>query len=189
MPFTHDTEVSLQAAVILANSGLDPDTLTRVADLDAFYAEFEYTGRHDRDRAELDAVRAIRPALYELLTADRDQAVGIVNEMLAEAAAVPRLVRHDVWDWHVHAVAPESDLPTRILVETAMAMIDVIRADEMSRLGVCADESCDGVVLDLSRNRSKRFCSTTCGNRNAVAAYRARQAEVTAGRGSGAAPR
>ncbi len=34
----------------------------------------------------------------------------------------------------------------------------------------------DGIVLDLSRNRSKRFCSTTCGNRNAVAAYRARQA-------------
>jgi predicted RNA-binding Zn ribbon-like protein len=32
------------------------------------------------------------------------------------------------------------------------------------------------VVLDLSRNRSKRFCSVACGNRNAVAAYRARQA-------------
>ena len=30
-------------------------------------------------------------------------------------------------------------------------------------------------MLDLSRNRSRRFCSTTCGNRNAVAAYRARQ--------------
>jgi len=56
-----------------------------------------------------------------------------------------------------------------------MAMIDVIRADEMSRLAVCADDTCEAVVLDLSRNRSKRFCSTTCGNRNAVAAYRARQ--------------
>lgn len=175
MPFTHDTEASLQAAVTLANSGLEPDTLTRVEDLDAFYAEFQYTGRHDHDRAELDAVRAIRPALYALLTSDRDHAAGIVNAMLAEAAAVPRLVRHDEWDWHLHAVAPERDLPTRILVETAMAMIDVIRADEMSRLGVCADDSCSAVVLDLSRNRSKRFCSTTCGNRNAVAAYRARR--------------
>jgi predicted RNA-binding Zn ribbon-like protein len=175
MPFTHDTEVSLQAAVILANSGLEPDTLGSVEELDAFYAEFEYTGRHDRDRAELEAVRAIRPALYELLTADRDTAVTMVNAMLADAGAVPQLVRHDVWDWHLHAVAPERDLPTRILVETAMAMIDVIRADEMSRLGVCADDACRGVVLDLSRNRSKRFCSTSCGNRNAVAAYRARQ--------------
>ena len=56
-----------------------------------------------------------------------------------------------------------------------MAMIDVIRPDEMSRLAVCADDTCEGVVLDLSRNRSRRFCSTTCGNRNAVAVYRARQ--------------
>ena len=58
-----------------------------------------------------------------------------------------------------------------------MPMVDVIRADELSRLGTCADDECDGVVLDLSRNRSRRFCSTTCGNRNAVAAYRARQSQ------------
>ena len=167
--------MSLQSAVTLANSALEPDTLATVEDLDAFYAEFEYTGRRDRDEAELEAVRAIRPRLFELLTADRDEAVELVNAMLAEAGAVPQLVRHDVWDWHLHAVGPERDLPTRVLVETAMAMIDVIRSDEMSRLGRCADPDCGGVVLDLSRNRSKRFCSTTCGNRNAVAAYRARQ--------------
>jgi predicted RNA-binding Zn ribbon-like protein len=76
----------------------------------------------------------------------------------------------------VHAVSVDASLVTRITVETAMAMVDVIRSDEMSRLGVCADDDCEGLVLDLSRNRSRRFCSTTCGNRNAVAAYRARQA-------------
>ena len=57
-----------------------------------------------------------------------------------------------------------------------MAMVDVIRADELSRLGVCADATCDGIVLDLSRNRSRRYCSAACGNRLAVAAYRARRA-------------
>ena len=110
-------------------------------------------------------------------TPSSPDAVTIVNRMLADAGAVPQLIRHDQWDWHLHAVGPERDLPTRIVVEAAMAMIDVIRADEMSRLGVCADDTCEGVVLDLSRNRSKRFCSTSCGNRNAVAAYRARQKE------------
>jgi predicted RNA-binding Zn ribbon-like protein len=54
-------------------------------------------------------------------------------------------------------------------------MIDVIRADEMSRLDVCAQDDCEGVVLDLSRNRSKIFCSPACSNRAAVAAYRARR--------------
>ena len=174
MVFAHDTEASLQAAVTLANSALPPDTLETIEDLDAFYSGYEFTGRRDHDAAEVEAVRKMRPRLRQLLTADRDDAVAIVNEMLSDAKALPQLVRHQQWDWHVHAVDPDSPLPTRICVETAMAMIDVIRADEMSRLGVCADDDCEGVVLDLSRNRSRRFCSTTCGNRNAVAAYRAR---------------
>jgi predicted RNA-binding Zn ribbon-like protein len=167
--------MALQAAVTLANSALEPVTLTTPDELDEFMADFGYTGRHDGDQAELESVHAIRPRLHELLTADRDQAVPMVNEMLREYRALPQLARHDGYDWHLHAVAPDRPLPERIMVETAMAMIDVIRADEMSRLGVCADDTCRGVVLDLSRNRSKRFCSTSCGNRNAVAAYRRRK--------------
>jgi predicted RNA-binding Zn ribbon-like protein len=174
--FTHDTEMALQAAVALVNSAVEPDTLTSVADLDAVFETFDYTGRHDRDAGELEAVRALRPTLRSLLTAERDDAVDQLNTLLADAAALPQLTRHDGWDWHVHAVAVDAPLATRIAVETAMAMIDVVRADELSRLSVCADEGCAGVVLDLSRNRSRRFCSTACTNRNAVAAYRARQA-------------
>jgi predicted RNA-binding Zn ribbon-like protein len=173
--FTHDTELALQAAVTLVNSGEEPDTLTTVAELDGFWDGFGYTGRHDRTRAELEAVRAVRPRLRALLSAERDEAVELVNELLSEARAVPQLVRHGDFDWHVHAIDQEAPLDTRIAVETAMAMVDVIRADELSRLSVCADDACQAVVLDLSRNRSRRFCSTTCGNRNAVAAYRARQ--------------
>jgi predicted RNA-binding Zn ribbon-like protein len=173
--FAHDTEQALQCAVVLVNSAEPPDSLTTVEELDDFYTGSGYTGRRDRTRAELEAVRATRPRLRELLTADRDGAAAMVNDMLAEAQAVPRLVRHDEFDWHVHAIDYQRPLATRIVVETAMAMIDVIRADEMSRLNLCADDACDGVVLDLSRNRSKRFCSVTCGNRHAVTAYRQRQ--------------
>lgn len=175
MQFAYDTEQALQSAVVLVNSAEPPDSVTTIAELDDFYMRFGYTGRRDRSRAELDAVRATRPRLRELLTADRDRAVEIVNDMLAQAQALPRLVRHDEYDWHVHAIDYQRPLATRIIVETAMAMIDLIRADEMSRLDTCADDACDGVVLDLSRNRSKRFCSIPCGNRNAVVAYRQRQ--------------
>jgi predicted RNA-binding Zn ribbon-like protein len=83
-------------------------------------------------------------------------------------------VRHDRMDWHLHAVADDEPLATRIAVDTAMAMTDVIRADELSRLSVCDLDDCNGVVVDLTRNRSRRFCSPGCGNRAAVAAYRAR---------------
>jgi predicted RNA-binding Zn ribbon-like protein len=173
--FTHDTEASLLAAVALVNSGEDPDTLSTVEALDAFLDEHAFTGTRIGDEAELASVRALRPRLRVLMTGDRDSAAGLVNDLLGEEHALPQLVRHGDHDWHIHAVAPDAPLATRIAVEAAMAMIDVIRADEMSRLDICADPDCQGLVLDLSRNRSRRFCSTTCTNRAAVAAYRARQ--------------
>jgi predicted RNA-binding Zn ribbon-like protein len=60
-------------------------------------------------------------------------------------------------------------------VEAAMAMADVIRADELGRLQVCGAKDCADVYIDLSKNRSRRFCTTSCGNRANVAAYRARR--------------
>jgi predicted RNA-binding Zn ribbon-like protein len=173
--FTHDTEASLLAAVALVNSAAEPDTMTTLDELAAFLDEHEFTGERVGDESELAAVRDLRPRLRALMTADRDTAADLVNAVLGEEHALPQLVRHGEHDWHIHAVAPDAPLATRIAVEAAMAMIDVIRADEMSRLGHCADPDCDGLVLDLSRNRSRRFCSTACTNRAAVAAYRARQ--------------
>ena len=167
--------MSLLAAVVLVNTAGEPDTMTTVAELDEWYAEFSYTGSRRRGRAELDAVRALRPALRRLLTADRDEAAELVNRMLTEAGALPQLVRHEPFDWHLHAVASDASLAARVTVETAMAMVDVIRTDEHSRIAVCAGDGCLALALDLSRNRSRRFCSTTCANRHAVAAYRARR--------------
>ena len=178
MVFAHDTELSLAAAVELVNTQGDElaaDELESLADLDDFFRRWQYTGWSHRRREDLDAIRALRADLRTLLTGSREEAVKTVNAWLSEAQAVPRLVRHDELDWHIHAIADDAPLVDRIRVETAMAMVDVIRADEMSRLSVCADERCTGLVLDLSRNRSRRYCSTTCSNRNAVAAYRARE--------------
>ena len=175
MAFDHDTVAAMLAAVALVNSAEEPDTMASQAQLDAFFAEHGYTGARTHDDAELAAVRALRDRLRRLFTADRDAAVGIVNAILAEHRAVPQLLRHDGFDYHIHAVDSDAPFDVRVAVETAMAMTDLIRADEMGRLSICADDTCGGIVLDLSRNRSRRFCSTACGNRVAAAAYRARR--------------
>lgn len=175
MVFAPDVDESLEAAVFLANSAQDPDSLTSLAELRAYYDRFHYTGARPT-AADVEQVRAIRPTLRGLLLAPRDTAAELVNRILAEANATPRLVRHGTVDWHIHATDDFAPLRHRILVETAMAMVDVIRADEMERLCTCAWPDCDGIVLDLSRNRSRKYCSTACTNRAAAAAYRARQA-------------
>lgn len=178
MIFTDDTEETLRAAVWLVNSAEHPDTLTSPSEEAAFLSGYGYTGRIDRDQAEVDALRALRPRLRTMLLAPRDEMAVAVNEALAGVSLALRLTRHGAMDWHLHAVADDRPLAERVLVETAMALIDVIRAEEGSRISVCADETCESLALDLSRNRSKRYCSTACANRNAVAAYRARRAEA-----------
>ncbi|WP_432995472.1 CGNR zinc finger domain-containing protein [Dactylosporangium sp. CA-233914] len=176
--FAHDTEAALSATAALVNTGSRDggEGLPDVAALDAFIDRWGYTGVRRRDEAELAAVRALRSRLRALWSAGEDEAAELVNAMLREGRALPQLMRHDGWDYHLHATAADEALDVRILVEFAMALIDVIRMKELDRLRICAADDCDDVLVDLSKNRSRRFCEQGCGNRANVAAYRARRA-------------
>ena len=176
MVFAHDTIEGLESAAFLANSELEPDTLTDFEHLETFFDDFGYSDPRPRP-SDLEPVRAIRTQIRALFKSSRDQAVPLVNTILAHQQALPQLVRHGDQDWHIHAKPDDSPFAERILVETAMAMVEVIRADEFQRFGECEMHDCDGIVLDLSRNRSRKYCSVTCTNRAAQMAYRARQAE------------
>jgi predicted RNA-binding Zn ribbon-like protein len=181
--FAHDTEVALVAAAALVNTSPEADRPTGVgevrlpdiASLEAFMDSWGWTGRRRRTAAELEAVHDLRPRLARIWTADEDEAVEIVNGLLQEARALPQLVRHGEWGYHLHAWSDDASVADRMAVEAAMAMTDVIRMEELSRLRVCAGEDCGFVVVDLSKNRSRRYCDSGCGNRANVAAYRVRQ--------------
>jgi predicted RNA-binding Zn ribbon-like protein len=181
MLFAHDTETSLRSTAALINTlgvgSADGDTLTTQEDLDAFVGAWEFTGSRSREGDELQAVRELRHELRRLWTASStDELAEGVNSLLSAARALPQLVRHDQWDWHLHATVPEQPLATRMAVEAAMALVDVVRSDETGRLRLCEAEDCQDVHIDLSRNRSRRYCEGGCGNRANVAAYRARKA-------------
>lgn len=182
MRFAPDTEESLAFVVVLCNtessaSRSGTDELATVEQLKALLDRYPYTGRIDYDEAELRDVHRTRTLLRHVWTLDRDDAVEVVNKMLRDAKALPHLVRHDSLDWHMHATEPDSPLAERIRVEAALALIDVIRMNEMDRLRICAADDCDGLLLDLSRNGLKRFCSVRCGNRMNMIAFRERRAE------------
>jgi predicted RNA-binding Zn ribbon-like protein len=175
--FAHDTECGLAAAAALVNTaGRSGEGLPDVAALDAFFAAYGWTGRHEHTEAELRSVRALRPRLRRFWEGDEDDVVQLVNALLRESAALPQLIRHDEEPYHLHAVSRDAPLATRMAVEAAMALVDVVRSGELSRLRICAYPDCGNVLVDLSKNRSKRFCDAGCGNRAAVTAYRARKA-------------
>ena len=180
MVFTHDTDLALGAAAGLVNTapsavGDRKEQLRTPAHLDAFTERWRWTGDRTHDDAEVDAVRTLRPRIAQFWHLDVDGVVDLANALLREARALPQLVRHDGFDYHIHATSPHAPLAERMAVEAAMAMVDVVRAGELDRLRICAADDCDDVYVDLSKNRSKRFCGVACSNRTNVAAYRARQ--------------
>ncbi len=177
MLFAHDTEVALVSAAALVNTGRGgKEELSDPPALDDFAMTWDWTGKRVGDQAELDAVRRLRPRLEQLWKLDEDDAVTLVNTLLREGHALPQLVKHDAWDYHLHATSADAPFAARMAVEAAMAFTDVIRSGQLDRLRVCAADDCDDVHVDLSKNRSRRFCGTSCANRTNVAAYRTRQA-------------
>jgi predicted RNA-binding Zn ribbon-like protein len=176
MLFAHDTEISFNATAALVNTARGgAEELPDVAALDAFVEHWRWTGSRTHDQAELDAVRSLRPRLARLWDMNEDEAVQLVNTLLRDANALPQLVKHDGWEYHIHATSPDVPLADRIAVDVAMAFADLIRFGELARLRYCAAADCDDVMIDLSKNRSRRFCSLTCANRVNVAAYRSRR--------------
>lgn len=182
MFFAPDTEDMLEFIVALVNT--DPagsrsgtEELADVADLAAMLVEYRYTGRVDGDRRELEQVLRARDELRRLWSLGRDDMVHAINELMEHSQILPKLLRHDGLDWHLHTTSPDAPLAERLRIEAAFALVDVIRADAGGRLRVCEAPDCDGLLVDLSRNGSKRFCSVRCSNRVNMIAYRRRQAE------------
>lgn len=178
MLFAPDTVSALDFTVTLANthpsaSKSGADELSTLEHLDALVGSL-FTGRLDGDQAELEEVRQTRELFRSIWQLGRDDIAGEVNRMMREANALPFLIRHDSFDWHLHATAPEAPLAERIRVESGLALMDVVRSDEVHRMRVCDAPDCEGLLIDLSRNGSKRFCSVRCGNRMNQLAYRER---------------
>lgn len=180
MIFSHDTELSLLAVVDLVNTAPgcgDAEGLPDRASLVAFVDRHRVSGVAPRDLDDVTAIRRVRPLLRAVFGgSDAADAARLVNSLLAEAPVCPRLTNHDDYGWHVHYFAPGAGLAEHLAVDGGMALAHVVAAGETDRLRVCEAPDCLAVLVDLSRNRSKRYCDArTCGNRVNVAAYRERK--------------
>ena len=186
MVFSHDTEDALQITADLVNTARPGvEALADVADLTRFGATHGFSSAAEPDGDVLVKVRSLRDRLRQVWTNDDlDTTVGMLNALIADSDARPFLTKHDDWDWHLHFTPLGSPLDRQLAAETAMALVFLVRHDELGRLKLCAGEGCDAVLVDLSRNRSKRYCDTgNCGNRANIAAYRSRLRAISDGAG------
>lgn len=177
---THDTECALSILVELLNTAPEAcgaEQLPDLAALAGFVVRQEISEVDALTAADLAAVQQLRGRLREVFSAgSTDRAAELVNAVVAAAGTTPRLTNHDHHGWHIHYFAPHAALGDHLAAELGMALAFIVMAGERERLRRCEAPDCARVFVDLSRNRSRRYCdSRTCGNRLHVAAYRARQ--------------
>jgi predicted RNA-binding Zn ribbon-like protein len=99
----------------------------------------------------------------------------------AELSLIEQAAREAGLELHFGSDGPPRIQPTapglpgalgRILAAVFLAELD----GTWDRLKECSDETCTGVFYDRSKNHSGKWCSMqSCGNRNKVRAWRARQ--------------
>ena len=184
MLFSHDVEHSLACVVDLLNTDPVAAGQEQLADLEALQS---FVRRHEvsevgaLSRTDLVAVQRLRDRVRPVFTASgADEAAHLVNRLVAESPVTPRLTDHDGYAWHMHYFSPGATLAEHLAVDCGMALAQVLAVGERERLRTCDAPDCHQVLVDLSRNRSKRYCDArTCGNRMHVAAYRERRRAET----------
>ena len=180
MLITHDTEYALDTLVELLNTAPDAggrEGLPDVAALAEFVVRRDISEVGQLTAADLEAVHRVRDDFHQVFRAGSPEvAAELVNALVARAGTTPRLTNHDGHGWHMHYFAPCAALADHLAADAGMALAFIVVAGERERLRRCEAPDCAHVFVDLSRNRSRRYCdSRTCGNRLHVAAYRARQ--------------
>jgi predicted RNA-binding Zn ribbon-like protein len=113
---------------------------------------------------DLVQARALREAIYRLVTADGDGAradAELLNQLASHPTPIPNLAV-DGTDRR-----PDSDqtLPAALSV-IARDAIDLLGSPQRQRVRTCAAEECGAPFLDSSRPGNRRWCHMgRCGNR------------------------
>jgi predicted RNA-binding Zn ribbon-like protein len=101
-------------------------------------------------------------------------AVQAVNEVIGKPSGTTRLVK--TARGFERRFEPELKEPTQLLVPVGESAASLLCSGDLSRVKECANSGCGAFFYDTSKNRGRRWCTTTgCGNRMRVAAFYERQ--------------
>ncbi|HKS03164.1 MAG TPA: CGNR zinc finger domain-containing protein [Arthrobacter sp.] len=123
-----------------------------------------------------DELREWAGRLQTVFAADNQKArCSAVNHLLAAGVRRVFLTTHDDMLPHVHFADAGDTLVERVRAVTAGGLAIFMTEAAGERLGVCAWRDCNRVFADTSRGGNRTYCSTRCGNADAVRRYRGRR--------------
>lgn len=130
----------------------------------------EATQRPGDATSVLEQAIALREAIYRIFsaiahshppdTADITALNAALSDAMARSMLIPK-ANEFVWGW------PDDDALDQMLWRVTRSAAVLLTSQELNRVGECADDrGCGWLFLDMSRNRSRRWCDMNdCGNR------------------------
>ena len=119
--------------------------------------------------------RELRPVFEAGDVGRVSEVVAGLNELMARHPSTPRISDHDGPGLHLHVATDTAGVAELLVGESLLGLVTLVCDLGADRLGVCSADRCASVFVDVSPNRSRRYCSERCSSRANVAAYRARQ--------------
>lgn len=123
----------------------------------------------EAEETRLKAI-TVREVIYRVFSSaaagqvpDRDD-IESFNDFLPETFSHLRIIPDaEVFTWAWQEPVDSFD---RLIWPIVKAAADLLTSDELDRVGECQGEGCGWLFIDMSRNRSRRWCSMNdCGNR------------------------
>ena len=185
MDLTTYAELAVRLGNTASYSEDTSDRLTTMDGLRALIADREHLSR-GASRRDLDALRGLRTEFRKIFAAcaagNGEDVAARLNSLLIRHPVHPQLSGHDGQPWHIH-FTDSGTVTDKYAAGAAMGLAVRVTELGIERFGVCQAAPCQGVFIDTSANRSRRYCSERCMNRANVTAFRARQRDTPAGAG------
>lgn len=128
----------------------------------------------DAAESVLERAKALREAIFRLFARGATaEDLARISEEAGAAAGHRRLVvagEGYALEWEA------TDDLARPLWPFALSALALLTSEERGRVKECAADDCSWLFLDMSRNRSRRWCDmAVCGNRAKARRFRARE--------------
>lgn len=163
------------------------DRLATMDGLNALVADRQHLSA-GATRGDLEALRELRTEFREFFEAcsrgDGEDAAARLNALLMQHPVHPQLSGHDDQPWHVHYTESGS-VSDKYAAGAVMGLAVRLAEMRIDRFGVCQATPCQGVFIDTTSSRTRRYCSDRCTNRANVTAYRARRRDEADGGSNG----
>lgn len=133
----------------------------------------------------LERARSLRETVYRVFAAEAGGRPPSPDDLAALSEAAAAAASHRVLAPEAAGYRfawPERERLDRLLWPVAMSAAELLVSEDLGRVKECATANCSWLFLDMSRNRSRRWCDMKdCGNRAKARRHYARSRNAEGG--------